>query len=127
MSSQHYIRLLKKADNDLKIAKSELLIPDPVLDLVCFHIQQYVEKSLKANLIYKNLNPSKTHNIGYLIQKAQKLNSGFSDFINGIILGLSDCAVEIRYDQLEFVEKDYVEEAMREAIRLWNFIDSLIK
>lgn len=43
--------LLKKAKGDLKIAKSELATSDPVLDLVCFHIQQYVEKSLKAFLI----------------------------------------------------------------------------
>ncbi|NUN09556.1 MAG: HEPN domain-containing protein [Ignavibacteriaceae bacterium] len=111
----------------MKIAKSELATSDPVLDLVCFHIQQYVEKSLKAFLIYKNVNPPRTHNIGYLIQEALKINQDFSKFINGVILELSDCAVEVRYEELDYIDRKYIEDTLKEAENLGNWVETLIK
>jgi len=39
---------IKKAENDLKIGKRELEAEDPATDMVCFHMQQCVEKYLKA-------------------------------------------------------------------------------
>lgn len=41
-----------KAENDLKIGKDEMATEKPATDGVCFHMQQCVEKYLKAYLIY---------------------------------------------------------------------------
>ncbi len=43
---------IKKADHDLKIGKDEYTTKDPVTDMICFHMQQCVEKYLKAYLIF---------------------------------------------------------------------------
>jgi HEPN domain-containing protein len=42
---------LQKAREDLRLVEKELKTADPVYDAVAFHIQQFVEKYLKAFLI----------------------------------------------------------------------------
>jgi len=37
---------IRRAENDLKIGKGELLTEDPATDAVCFHRQQCAEKYL---------------------------------------------------------------------------------
>ncbi len=45
MTKKDYVQLwTNKADNDLKVAKRELTYEDSVLEAVCFHLQQAVEK-----------------------------------------------------------------------------------
>ncbi len=43
---------MHKANNDLKIGKDEQATIEPVADMICFHMQQCVEKYLKAFLIF---------------------------------------------------------------------------
>ena len=58
---------IMKADNDLKIAKDELGVENPVTDMVCFHAQQCVEKHLKAFLIFNGREIPRTHDIACLL------------------------------------------------------------
>ncbi len=44
-----------KAESDLKIGKDEFKTRKPATDAICFHMQQCVEKCLKAFLIYNNV------------------------------------------------------------------------
>jgi len=54
---------IRKAENDLKIAKDERLTENSTTDMICFHAQQCVEKYLKAYLIAKGISFRKTHDI----------------------------------------------------------------
>ncbi|WXG41970.1 MAG: HEPN domain-containing protein [Candidatus Freyarchaeum deiterrae] len=47
---------IKKAENDLITAENLLnILPEPPLDIICFHAQQCAEKYLKAFLIYHGI------------------------------------------------------------------------
>jgi len=61
-------RWVQKAENDLKIAIDELQTENPANDMVCFHLQQCVEKYLKAFLTLHNQHFRKTHDIAELIE-----------------------------------------------------------
>ena len=58
---------LVKAENDLKTAVHTLTLgQDCPTDTVCFHVQQCVEKYIKALLVLRATPFSKTHNIRVL-------------------------------------------------------------
>jgi HEPN domain-containing protein len=59
---------VEKAENDLKNAAYTLgMGNDCPTDTVCFHVQQCVEKYLKAFLILKSIDFPKTHDIKELV------------------------------------------------------------
>jgi HEPN domain-containing protein len=59
---------VEKADNDLKNASYTLKMgEDCPTDTVCFHAQQCVEKYLKAFLVLKDIDFTKTHDIKELV------------------------------------------------------------
>jgi HEPN domain-containing protein len=66
-----------KADNDFKTGKDELSTKNPATDMICFHMQQCVEKYLKAFLIYNNHEISKTHNLTLLLQECMEIDNDF--------------------------------------------------
>ena len=66
-----------KADNDLKTGKDELATENPATDTVCFHMQQCVEKYLKAFLIFKGKEISKTHNLAVILQQCIEIDPEF--------------------------------------------------
>ena len=64
---------LTKADNDLKAASQILVLgADCPTDTVCFHVQQCVEKHLKALLTSIGQPFPKTHNIRELMKFAPR-------------------------------------------------------
>jgi len=107
MNKEEYIKTwIKKAGGDLKVAKRELQCEDPVLDAVCFHLQQAVEKYLKAFLAKFLEQIEKTHNIEFLIEQCIQLDSDFSQFEEKFDK-IAECGVEIRYpDTFLMFEKD---------------------
>jgi HEPN domain-containing protein len=66
-----------KADNDLKAGKDELSTENPATDTVCFHMQQCVEKYLKAFLVYHGKEITKTHNLALLLQQCIDIDPSF--------------------------------------------------
>ena len=52
MNEETVKKWITKAESDLKIGKDEMLTDRPATDAVCFHMQQCVEKYLKAFLIF---------------------------------------------------------------------------
>ncbi len=59
---------VQKAENDLKNAANTLKMgEDCPTDTVCFHAQQCVEKHLKAFLVSRDIDFSRTHDIGDLV------------------------------------------------------------
>ncbi len=62
---------VKKAENDLRTAVHTLKLGDECpTDTVCFHAQQCVEKYVKALLVSKGIDFSKTHDIEELMTRA---------------------------------------------------------
>jgi HEPN domain-containing protein len=104
---------LKHARSDLALAQSDIADEAILLETLCFHAHQAVEKALKAVLVHLNVEFLKTHNIKTLtellpegVKKSADLNAA---------AGLTDYAVSSRYPG----ESEPVSEAeFREALRL---------
>ena len=96
-NDEEYIRQwLSKAERDLKVAEHEMdLAEDEMLtDAICFHSQQAVEKFLKAYLISRKIDFSKTHNLEFLVELCSEEDEEFK----GLNVGnLSHYAVGVRY------------------------------
>jgi HEPN domain-containing protein len=86
-----------KADNDLKTGKDELLTESPATDTVCFHMQQCVEKYLKAFLVFHGKEIDKTHNIALLLQQCIGIDSSFEELKSIDTNTLTVYAVDSRY------------------------------
>ncbi|MBN1292815.1 MAG: HEPN domain-containing protein [Candidatus Latescibacteria bacterium] len=113
---------LKHALSDLRYAKLGIE-PDNILSQqICFHAQQAVEKSLKAILLFSNVDFPLTYDIYQLIDILKisgiTLPSDFEDA--GI---LTPYAVETRYPgYMTEITKQEVEKAIElaETITLWT-------
>ena len=91
--------LLNKANKDYKASKA--LLDDYEFeyhsDVICFHCQQCVEKSLKAFLIYNETAFPRTHDLLVLASICSVLDTRFKEFD---LSEFSGFGVEIRYDDL---------------------------
>lgn len=93
---------IQSALGDLKVAENELKFPDEeiVVNAVCFHCQQTIEKLLKAFLIGMQINFSKTHNLENLIVLCSEKDPSFRQIEIG---NLTEYAVETRYPDFQFI------------------------
>jgi HEPN domain-containing protein len=78
--SEIVLKWIKKAENDIKVAKYILQLEDLITDVACFHCQQAVEKYLKAFLTYHNQRVGKTHDIGRLLQMCIEMDKEFGKY-----------------------------------------------
>lgn len=93
----HARRLLLRASHDLIAA--ELAAEDGRLpDIVCFHSQQAVEKSLKAVLAAREVVYPRTHDIGLLLQLAGPLFEPARPLAAGLT-ALTRFATDLRYGE----------------------------
>ncbi len=111
---------LKKADNDIKIAKLALQHDLEVTDVICFHAQQATEKILKAYLIYNHISFKKTHNLVYLLNLINEIETVSDNYYN-IVENLQDFAVSVRYPM------DIAEPTFEEAHLALEMVDEIQK
>lgn len=112
-----------KAENDLKIGKDEMLTEEPATDPVCFHMQQCVEKYLKAFLIYHNQEIRKTHDIAELLTMCLEIDDTFHKLFDINAHELTDFAIEVRYpDELYFPSIEETKEAIDIAEKVKEFV-----
>lgn len=119
---------LKRAKSNFIRGKdsSYLDLRDISLEDLCFDLQQCVEKSLKALLIYKNIDFPKTHNISkllkFLIDNGLKLPE---EIINAS--ALTEYAINTRYseDYYPITHKEY-KEALEIAENVYNWVEEII-
>ncbi|MBZ4684044.1 MAG: hypothetical protein PWP46_1797 [Fusobacteriaceae bacterium] len=96
---RQYEVLLKKAKNDFLAAELIYKSKENIdIEIALFHLQQAVEKSLKALLIYNKIEAPRTHNLDLLIKLIKKNNLKLE--IKDEILDLNDYAVDARYNYL---------------------------
>ena len=110
----------KKAENDLIAAKNSIKIK--LYDIACFHIQQSIEKYLKAFLTYYDVEFEKTHAIEDLLLLASQIDNSFANLIEEG-KKLTPYAVEIRYPLLlKEPSEEEAKELLKIAIKINEFI-----
>ena len=109
MTRQHeppYCVWLRKAENDLLAIRNNIRAKATPWDVVCFHAQQAVEKSLKAYLVSQNISPPRIHDLLVLLAACSALDDRFSR-LETDCREISAYAVGVRYpDELFEPGKD---------------------
>ncbi|MEO0156667.1 MAG: HEPN domain-containing protein, partial [candidate division WOR-3 bacterium] len=119
---------IAKAESDLKIGKDEIKTEKPATDAVCFHMQQCVEKYLKAYIIYCGREFRKTHDIAELIELCAEIDLEFKELQKTGAIELTDYAVEIRYgEEFYFPTLDEAKEAVEICEKVKEFVVSKLK
>jgi len=93
-----YEILLKKADADLALVQHVLVLEDKPIDndIIFFHLQQAVEKYLKALICYNGIHFEKIHDIDKIISVCRSNLIALPDYID-VFIELNSYAVEGRY------------------------------
>ena len=99
----------QKAENDFKTGRDELLTDEPATDMVCFHMEQCIEKYLKAFLVFHSKDFRRTHNIAELIELCKEMDHEFEKLYEMNADKLTIYAVEVRYPE------DFYMPALEEA------------
>ena len=123
MSKTQAKELFHIAEEDFKDGKKlHTNNPDEFKRLVCFSMQQAVEKYIKTYLIYYDKPYKKTHDISLLIQNAIEIDEDFNELYEINADSLTDYAVEIRYDRNYIIlskEKETEAVLIAENVRLF--------
>ncbi len=98
---------IEKAEQDIIAAQTLFDIRPFILDVVCFHCQQAVEKLLKAFLFSKGQEIEKTHDIVFLQEQCSNIDMDFSDID---FKNLNTYAVDARYPDFISPELNEVKE-----------------
>ncbi len=107
----------KQIDEWIKFAKSNLSQADRkrkpkdvLYEDLCFNCQQCVEKSLKALLIYNNIEFPKTHSINLLLDLLISNSIYIPDFVkNSVILNVYAVITRYPNDYNKIKRNDYLE------------------
>ena len=113
---------LAHAESDLNLARVARDRKDVLPEQSCFHAQQAAEKSLKAVLLFKQIEFPLTHDIAELVELAARSGLALSKEISEADL-LTPYAAETRYPgHLEEITPFDVDEAIRlaEAVLQWT-------
>lgn len=117
-----------KADNDLKTGKDEFATVNPTTDTVCFHMQQCVEKYLKAFLVYQGKEISKTHNLALVLQQCIEFDTTFEKLQSIGADELTAYAVGSRYpDDFYMPSQSEAQNAVNIAEEVRRFVLTKIK
>ena len=116
----------KKAHDDLKIAFHifNSMHPKPA-DTTCFLSQQAAEKALKAFLLYNDVEAPYTHDLSELCKACIKINPAFAEYYRDCA-PLTRYAVRTRYPEPDEVCEETAAEALRKAVRVYQFIFDII-
>jgi HEPN domain-containing protein len=96
---------IEKADED-RLVVHQLLEADSIArGIMGFHCQQATEKYLKAYLIFNGIEPERTHNLEFLLQRCAAIDNSFSEID---LMNLTDYGIEVRYPG-DFLEPSFIE------------------
>ena len=96
------------------------------LEIICYHCQQAVEKSLKAFLCAKGIDVPKTHDCGLLCQHCAELDTAFSTF-QAACDGITVYATHTRYPIRIDIEEHHAKQALAQALDVYNFVLGKLK
>ena len=118
---------LRYAHNDIIVAKHcfEDLRPKQT-EIASYHCQQCAEKALKAFLIYKDIEPTKTHDLKLLCKMCQDIDGSFAD-IASPCAHLTPYGVTARYPDELSPDETMVQTAISKAQQVYDFCISKTK
>jgi HEPN domain-containing protein len=112
---------LRYAKSDLNTAKHMFNDVTPKeIEISCYHAQQCAEKSLKAYLIIKNIEPPRLHDLAELNQLCVELESSFS-IIQQDCVSLNPFDVHVRYPNELAVDDELTKSALNKAQVIFDF------
>jgi HEPN domain-containing protein len=109
------------SQNDLLVAKHcfEDMHPKQTV-IASYHCQQCAEKSLKAFLISKNIEPPKTHDLKFLSKMCQDIDSLFVDIATQCAR-LDSYGSATRYPKELSPDENIVKRLINEAQQVYDF------
>jgi len=123
MSVESAKKWILKAENDLKIARDEIITENPATDAICFHAQQCAEKYLKAYFVFNNKEIRRTHDIAELIKMCLEIDPEFNFLNREDVVSLTDYAVEVRYiNEFYFPPLEEAKIAIKLAEEIKDFV-----
>ena len=128
MSNQDIVNeWLKIAYEDYYAASSlyELKYRKP-LEIICYHCQQSVEKSLKGFLCAKDTDVPKTHDNSLLCRLCFKLDEAFSEFFDSCE-EIDHYATGTRYPNRIEIQEPIVIRALQQALAVYEFVSERIR
>jgi len=128
MNEETVRKWIAKAENDLKIGKDEIFTDEPATDAICFHMQQCIEKYLKAYLVFYGKEIRKTHDIAELIKSCSEIDSEFIKLSKMNVDELTDYAVELRYaEDFYFPTIEETKDSIEIAEKVKSFVLEKLK
>lgn len=117
---------LSFAKDDIRTA--EIILPEGIFNMVCFHCQQAVEKSLKAFLRHRSKKIPYIHILEELCERCMEIDPAFSQIMDDCI------ALDIFYQPTRYPEapagtlpegtptKEQSEETLQKAKNIFAFV-----
>lgn len=112
---------LQKSLHDLRTAELAVAQTPPITDTAGLHVQQAVEKALKAQLVWLGHEFEKIHDLRALALDCARHDPDFSPWIERVA-PLSAYAVRFRYPGLTEPHVDDVRAALEVAREVWQFV-----
>ena len=115
--------LLTLAEKDYKSALILARSPDPEMEAAGFHLQQAVEKSLKAWLALKRIDYPRTHDLNPLLGLLEDAGEDIEPFCR--LVALNPFAVQFRYEVAGADFPDF-EPLAQQASQLLTHVQALL-
>jgi HEPN domain-containing protein len=117
--------LIAYEDYDSALYLFENKRPKP-LEIICYHCQQTVEKSLKAFLCAKDIEIPKTHDAGLLCHHCAELDVAFKDLQDNCD-DMVVYATKTRYPNRVDIEEDSAKIALQQALAVYKFVSEKLE
>ena len=125
--------VLDLAKEWLRFAKSDIITAKHMFDnahpreteISCYHSQQCAEKSLKAYLVSKLIEPPHTHDLVDLCNRCAMHDATFST-IQQYCVFLNPYGVHVRYPNELAVDETITKMAIEKAQKIFDFCENLI-
>jgi HEPN domain-containing protein len=118
---------LRYANNDLIVAKHCFEDYNPKqTEIAAYHSQQCAEKSLKAYLVFKDIEPPRIHDLKVLCKMCQDNDNAFST-IEILCAHLTPFGVAVRYPDEVVPTESMVKTAIRNAQQVYDFCVSKLQ
>jgi HEPN domain-containing protein len=124
-AKEEYLALFELGCADIKLVEKNLRDKDIRGQLLLFHLQQAVEKFLKALLSLHRIKFPKIHDISELIELCEEAGVTLPEYVEEFI-SLTPYAVEFRYGLMieEILDVKYY---YRKALKLKKVVEKIIQ
>ncbi|GMU19206.1 MAG: hypothetical protein AMXMBFR12_03980 [Candidatus Babeliales bacterium] len=114
---------IEYADNDLRAAQVVIDIQNPLIGVSLYHIEQALEKTLKAYLIAHDVSFALTHDLKPLLKSCITLDTNFDQF-TADAKEISPYATKSRYPNKSYIPptKEAVEKFIQRAQTIVYFV-----